>query len=65
MAGWHHGCDGHKLGQTSGEGEGQEGLVCCSPWGCKESDRTGRLNNNMYNDLSVTNRFAFALNFIL
>ena len=23
MAGWHHQCNGHKLGQTSGEGEGQ------------------------------------------
>ena len=22
-----------KLGQTSGHGEGQGGLVCCSPWG--------------------------------
>ena len=21
-------------------------LVCCSPWGCKESDMTWRLNNN-------------------
>ena len=22
------------------------GLVCCSPWGHKESDMTGKLNNN-------------------
>ena len=21
-------------------GDGQEGLACCSPWGCKESDTT-------------------------
>ena len=28
-------------GQTLGDGEGQEGLVCCSPWGPKESDTTG------------------------
>ena len=27
----------HVLGQTSGEGEGQGGLVCCSPWGHRES----------------------------
>ena len=26
-------------------GEGQGSLVCCSPWGCKESDTTERLNN--------------------
>ena len=24
-----------------------EGLVCCSPWGHKESDTTERLNNNV------------------
>ena len=36
MAGWHHRCDGHKLGLTSGDSEAQRGLVCCSPWGHKE-----------------------------
>ena len=46
MAGWHHQCNGHELGQTPGEGEGQRGLVCCSPCGRKESDMTGPLNNN-------------------
>ena len=29
-----------------GDGEGQGGLACCSPWGRKESDTIGRLNNN-------------------
>ena len=24
--------------QTLGDGEGQGGLMCCSPWGPKESD---------------------------
>ena len=38
--------DNNELGQTSGIGEGQRGLVCCSPWGCKESDTTGQLSNN-------------------
>ena len=33
--------------QTPGVGEGQESLVCCSPWGCKESDSTERLNNSI------------------
>jgi len=46
MAGWHHRGNGQELGQTSGDGEGQGGLVCCSPWGRKESDTTGRLNSN-------------------
>ena len=36
----------HELGQTLADSEGQGGLVCCSPWNCKESDTTGRLNNN-------------------
>ena len=33
MAGWHHQCNGHELGQTSADGEGQGGLACCRPWG--------------------------------
>ena len=41
MAGWHHRCNEHELGQTPGDGEGQ-GLVSCSPWGHKESDMTGQ-----------------------
>ena len=41
MAGWHHCCNGHELGQTPGGGEGQGGLECCSPWHCEELDMTG------------------------
>ena len=47
MAGWHHRCNGHELEQISGDGKGQGGLVCCSPWGHKESDTTKQLNNNI------------------
>ena len=36
----------HEIGQFWGDGEGQRGLACCSPWGRKESDMTGQLNNN-------------------
>ena len=32
MVGWHHQLNGHKIEQTPGDGEGQEGLACCSPW---------------------------------
>ena len=42
MVVWHHRLDGHELEQTLGDGEGQEGLVCCCPRGCKESDMTER-----------------------
>ena len=31
MVGWHHRFNGHELGQTPGNSEGQGGLVCCSP----------------------------------
>ena len=31
MAGWHHWCNGHELGQTSGDDEGQRSLWCCNP----------------------------------
>ena len=44
MAGWHHQLDGHEFGWIPGVGDGQGGLVCCSPWGCKELDMTERLN---------------------
>ena len=44
MVGWHHWLDGHEFEQALGVGDGQGGLVCCSPWGCKELDMTERLN---------------------
>ena len=40
------GWDGWMASSTLGDGEGQGGLACCSPWGHKESDTTERLNNN-------------------
>ena len=40
MVGWHHQLNGHEFEQTVGDGEGQGGLACCSPWGRKESDTT-------------------------
>ena len=46
MVGEHHRLDGHESEQAPGEGEGQGSLVCCSPWGRKESDRTVWLNSN-------------------
>ena len=38
--------NGHELGQTLGDDEGQGGLVCCSPWGRKGLDTTWWLNSN-------------------
>ena len=40
MVGWHHRLDGHEFVQILGVGDGQRGLVCCSPWSLKELDTT-------------------------
>ena len=40
MFGWHHQLIGHEFEQTPGDGEEQGSLMCCSPWGGKESDKT-------------------------
>ena len=44
MVGCHPRLDGHEFEKTLGDSEGQESLVCCSPWGPKSgpwlSDRT-------------------------
>ena len=37
MLGWHLGLDGDEFEQALAVGEGQESLVCCSPWGHKET----------------------------
>ena len=44
MVGWHHRLYGHEFEQTPEVGDGQGSLVCCSPWGRKESDMTEQLN---------------------
>ena len=43
MVGWYHWLDGHEFGAPAIH-VGQGAMVCCSPWGCKESDTTERLN---------------------
>ena len=44
MVGWHHRFDGHEFEQAPGVGDGQGGLVCCSPWSHKGSDTTEKMN---------------------
>ena len=34
----------YEFEQALGVGDGQGSLECCSPWGCKMSDRTEQLN---------------------
>ena len=40
MVGWHQKLAGNEFEQVLGVGDGQGSLVCCSPWGSKESDTT-------------------------
>ena len=54
MVGWHHQLDGHESEQTPGDGEGQGSMVCCCPWGHKESDMTEQLNNNNSPEKEIT-----------
>ena len=41
MVGWQHQFNGHELGQTLGDGEGQGNLVCCSPWNIQHPEWCG------------------------
>ena len=47
MFGWHHRLNGHEFEQTLGDSEGQQSLVCYSPWGQIEQDMTQGLNNKI------------------
>ena len=56
MVGWYHRPNGHEFEKSLGVGDGQGGLVCCSPWGRKELDTTERLNwmfNDFKNNLTL------------
>ena len=69
MDGWHQQLDGHEFEWTPGVGDGQGGLVCCSPWGRWELDMTEQLNWTecfwwqpfwlVWDDTSLWFRFAF------
>ena len=44
MVGWPHLLNQYEFEKAPGVGDGQESLVCSSPWGRKESDMNERLN---------------------
>ena len=47
MVGWHHRCDGHEFEQAPGVGDGQESLMCYSPWVHKELDTIEGLSHSL------------------
>ena len=61
MVGRHHRLSGHEFEQALGDGDGRGGLARCSPRGCKESDRTERLNNNNLNTKHIRKEACFML----
>ena len=46
MVGWRQRLNGDKFEQTLGDGEGQETLAWCGPWGCRELGQDLALNSS-------------------
>jgi len=59
MVGWHHWLNGHEFEQALGDDEEEGSLVCCSPWGHKESDMTEQLSDNNNLTRTDSNPFLF------
>ena len=51
VVGWHHRHNGHEFEQALGGGEGQGGLVHCSPW-----SRQARATEQQQNEVTVLGR---------
>ena len=63
IVGSHHWLNGHEFEQTPEVSEGQGSLLCCSPWGCRESDMTEQMKKKFFFDtrkLIVRNKIAFS-----
>ena len=64
MVGWHYRLNGREFEQAPGDGEGQESLACCSPWGRKEPDMTKRPNNHNHGAQRLLGSFFFFFNYL-
>ena len=61
MAGWHHQLNEHEFEQTLRDNKGHASLVCCSPWGCKESD-TAATEQQRITKITHSEKLAFSRN---
>ena len=61
MVGWCHQLNGHEFELTSGVGDGQRGLVCGSPWDCKEMGTTQWLNWTVRASASSASKYIINL----
>ena len=59
MVGWHHQQHGHEFEQAPGVGDGQRILVCCSPWGCTQSDTTEQMKGTDCNRENALNTSSY------
>ena len=59
MVGWHHWLNGHDLSKLQ-DSKGQGGLVCCGPWGRRESDTT-RVIEQQNNKRSLPTSYSVCL----
>ena len=59
MAGWHWAFDGLEFQQALGVGDGQRILVCCSPWGCTQSDTTEQMKGTDCNRENALNTSSY------
>ena len=60
MVGRHHLLNGHEFEQAPGVGEEQGSLECYRPQGCKESDMTEPVNNELlHNKLHTFEGYNF------
>ena len=64
MVGWHHQLNGHELGKTLRDGEGQGSLECYSWWGLEELDHKedGASKNWCFWTVGLENTLKSALN---
>ena len=47
IVGWHHQLNGHEFEQAPGDSEGQESMVCFSPWNCRVGHDLATDNNRL------------------
>ena len=57
MVGWHYQLNGRELEQIPGDSE--QGILCCSPRGLKESDTTEWLNNKKITVTAINTHSCF------
>ena len=54
MVGWHHRLNEHELEQVLGLGDGQGGLVCCSPGVTKSKTQLSNSTRNTILQINYT-----------